>query len=405
MQTLIFLVLWGIELLLAVWGLRIAQFFSYRMPKVAARPVPDWSPQVAVILPIKGVESGTGANLEAILNQAYRNYRVIATVESLDDPVCDVIREFQEKLPSGKLALVVAGRATERGQKVQNALRAVAATTEQDEVLAFVDGDANLGPQCLQALVGPLGYGPHIGATTGYRFYIPVNSHPANAIVSISNAIVASLFGPYRRTVAWGGSMAIRRADFYGYGVDAAWNHALSDDFTLSWCVRKKNGVKIHFVPQCLVASTADYSFSRLFEFMTRQFRITRISSWHLWASATAGSALYLLTLFSAFYFAVIGLYLHQWGGAMGSLAVLVVLYVLSILRGLMLLRGGRRLLPNHAAELDRVRWWYALGFPLVQAWILLTLIVAGVGRRMTWRGIRYRMVSPLETEVLAPRE
>ncbi len=401
MQTLIFLVLWGIELLLAVWGLRIAQFFSYRMPKVAARPVTDWSPMVAVILPIKGVDSGTHANLEAVLHQAYQHCRIIATVESSDDPVCEVIRELQKKLPPGKLDIVVAGRAVERGQKVQNALKAVAATTDQDEVLAFVDGDANLGPQCLQALIGPLGYGPHIGATTGYRFYIPVNSHAANAIVSISNAIVASLFGPYRRTVAWGGSMAIRRADFYGYGVDAAWKHALSDDFTLSWCVRKKAGVKIHFVPQCLVASSADYGFGSLFEFMTRQFRITRISAWHLWASATTGSGLYLLTFFSALYFAISGFYMHQWGGAAGSLAVLVVLYVLSIFRGLMLLRGGRRLLPNHAAALNRVWWWYALGFPLVQAWMLLTLVAAGVGRRMTWRGIRYRMVSPLKTEVL----
>ena len=189
LQTLIFLVLWGIELLLAVWGLRIAQFFSYRMPKVAARPVEDWSPMVAVILPIKGVESGTRLNLEAVLNQAYGRYRVIATVESADDPVCGLIRELQRNQPVGRLDLVVAGRATQRGQKVHNQLMAVATTSDQDEVLAFVDGDANLGPQCLHALIGPLGYGRHIGATTGYRFYIPVNSHAANAVASIARKI------------------------------------------------------------------------------------------------------------------------------------------------------------------------------------------------------------------------
>ena len=53
------------------------------------------------------------------------------------------------------------------------------------------------------ALVTPLER-DEIGATTGYRYYVPVTDHTANKIVSVLNAQVAALLGPYRRTLAWG---------------------------------------------------------------------------------------------------------------------------------------------------------------------------------------------------------
>ena len=233
---------WLAALLVAIWAVRVAQVFTKRMPRVASRPLDAGDVRVAVILPIKGVEEDTAGNIEALLKQDYANYRLIFAVESESDPVIGLIERLTVQEPAGKVEIVVAGASHTRGQKVHNQLAAVDHTDDLDEILMFVDADARPGPNWVQALAVPLTYGGHIGATTGYRYYIPASRSTANSLASLLNAGVAALFGPYRRTFAWGGSMALRRQDFFGYGVHAAWQNALSDDYALTHSVKKEAG-------------------------------------------------------------------------------------------------------------------------------------------------------------------
>ncbi len=266
---------WAAALLMAIWALNLAQRFGVRLQR-RSRPLPEVAlPAVVVVVPIKGVDDDTSVNVRMLLEQEYPDYRVIFAVESNDDPVLSVLERLA--IEDSRVEIVVAGLADSRGQKVHNQLAAIERTTEKDTVVAFMDADAKPGPGWLQALVTPLTYGEHIGATTGYRFYVPVASHTANKIVSVLNAQVASLLGPYRRTFAWGGSMAMRRRDFFGYGLAEMWQHALSDDFVLSHCVKKVARRKIQFVSQCLVASDANFNWASLFEFAVRQYRITKV--------------------------------------------------------------------------------------------------------------------------------
>src|SRR5262249_11458376 len=157
--------------------------------------------------------------------------------------------------------IVVSGIATDRGQKVHNQLAAVERITPADEVLAFVDADACPKTYWLRELIEPLLKDVQIGATTGFRFYVPaecdlpVADCPPNmpsAMASVINAGVAALLGPGWRNIAWGGSMAIRRADLFAFGIKDAWQRALSDDYVLSWCVKNRARRKIHFVQACL---------------------------------------------------------------------------------------------------------------------------------------------------------
>jgi len=208
---------WVIALTLAIWAARIAQRFGVRLPRYMGRPIEtETLPRVAVILPIKGVDDDTHANIQALLDQDYPEYRLIFTAESDEDPVVGLLEKIATE--DSRIEIVIAGLASNRGQKVHNQLAAVERTSEHDEVLAFMDADARPNPNWLRALVAPLTR-DEIGASTGYRYYVPVTDHTANKIVSVLNAQVAALFGPYRRTLAWGGSMAIRRTDFYGFGL------------------------------------------------------------------------------------------------------------------------------------------------------------------------------------------
>src|SRR6476659_6278387 len=180
------------------------------MPRIAATPIyleNGRFPRVAVILPIKGVDDDTPENIQALLNQDYPGYRLIFSVESEEDPVVGMLEKIARE--DSRIEIVIAGQATSRGQKVHNQLAAVSRTTEQDEVLAFLDADAKPNALWLQHLAAPVTREEDVGASTGYRYYVPVTGHTANKIVSVLNAQVAALLGPYRRTFAWGGSMAI----------------------------------------------------------------------------------------------------------------------------------------------------------------------------------------------------
>jgi cellulose synthase/poly-beta-1,6-N-acetylglucosamine synthase-like glycosyltransferase len=393
---------WVVAMLLAIWAVRIAQRFGFRLPRVAARPVQlDAFPRVAVILPIKGVDDDTHINIHALLDQDYPDYRLIFTVESEQDPVLAPLEKLATE--DSRIEIVVAGVATHRGQKVHNQLAAVERTTAHDEVLAFMDADAKPNPGWLRALVAPLTR-EEIGATTGYRYYVPVTEHTANKIVSVLNAQVAGLLGPYRRTLAWGGSMAIRRTDFYGFGLHGLWQHALSDDYVLSYCVKTKAKSKIHFVPQCLVASEANFNWASLFEFAVRQYRITKVCASWVWLTAIGGALVYLTafgyTLFNAIYGFV------QPGAVpdhVNQIAMFCALYLMSMVRGALLVRGGQQLLPEHSQAIRSTLFVATVGMPWCFLINLLALVGSAFGRNIVWRGIAYQMVSRTHTIVQRP--
>jgi ceramide glucosyltransferase len=394
--------LWAAALLIAIWGLRIAQVMSKRWPRVARRPMSELMPRVAVILPIKGIEAQTRENVAALLKQNYPHYRLLFAVEHEADPVVPLLEEIALAHPEVPIEIVICGSAVDGGQKIHNQLAAVDWTNAQDEILAFMDADACPGADWLHALISPLTHGSHIGASTGYRFYVAETSHPANGVVAVINAGVAALFGPFRRTFAWGGSMAMRRPDFFAYRVHQLWRHALSDDFVLSHCVRKIGRAKIAFVPQCLVASHAHFDWSSLFEFAVRQYRITRICASMAWVAGTGGAALYIAALIYAISMCVRAITLQRYNWY-HFLLMAISLYLFSIIRGLFLLTAAKRMLPDHWPKIRRTWFFFTVGFPIVQAFNLLALLTSAFGRRIQWRGIGYTMRSRTATVVHRP--
>jgi cellulose synthase/poly-beta-1,6-N-acetylglucosamine synthase-like glycosyltransferase len=405
--TTVFFWVWAVAAVLAIWAVRIAQRFAVRMPKIARKPIyleNGRFPRVAVILPIKGVDDDTPANLQALLNQDYPEYRLIFAVESDEDPVVPILEKIARE--DSRVEIVISGIATSRGQKIHNQLAAVSRTSEQDEVLAFLDADAKPNPLWLQHLAAPLTREEDVGASTGYRYYVPVTNHTANKIVSVLNAQVASLLGPYRRTFAWGGSMAIRRKDFYGWGLHDLWQHALSDDFVLSYCVKVKAKTWIHFVPNCLVASDANFNWASLFEFAVRQYRITKVCAPWIWLTAVGGAAMYLAAFCYTLGNSIADFFRPELRFSVEHLrqmGMFAGLFGLTLVRGHLLIKGGERLLPDHAGEIRSTRFWATLGMPWCYVINLLALLGSAVGRNVVWRGIAYRMVSRTQTEVHRP--
>ena len=150
--------------------------------------------RVLLCAPCKGQDLNLEDNLRSLLEQDYDDYEVSFIVESADDPACPMIRRVMAAHPWMSSRLIVAGRATDSGQKVHNLRVATARLSPRIEYLAFVDSDARPRPEWLRMLISRL-HRPNMGAMTGYRWFVPERNSTANNLLYSLNCNVMSLFG------------------------------------------------------------------------------------------------------------------------------------------------------------------------------------------------------------------
>ena len=372
--------------------------FLYALNK-ASKKHDDDHPLTLLTVPCKGIDNAFEKNITSLFDLDYENYHLCFVVESEDDRAYEKLCELRDRLSAGSKAIdvkiLVAGLATGCSQKIHNLLCSCQRSPEDVKVFAFADSDACLHRNWLSHLVYPLRKSKY-GASTGYRWFIPEENNLASLALSAINAKIAQLLGKNRFNQAWGGSMAIRRETFYQIGLDKAWPKAISDDLCLSYLV-KKAGMKIIFAPACLVASYEKTSWLKLFEFARRQFLITRITMVSTW----------LFGFFSIVYslsglWAGAGIALLARGSSQANIAlyttVPIVFLVSQFCRTILRQKMITKLLPE---EVDKMRIAIIADVfgTFLWSWVLFICIAAsGFGRTITWRGVRYKLISPTET-------
>jgi ceramide glucosyltransferase len=359
----------------------------------------DFTPLASVIIPCKGIDPGFDENLKAFLAQDYPDYQLVFTVASDQDPARAQLAERLRHLP-GKVpatALVVAGLAEGRGEKVNNLLRGLEAAAPAAEVLVFADIDARPGRGWLRSLVAPL-EDPKVTVSSGFRWYLPSQSFVSRLRAAWDTSI-ATLLGEHDHNFAWGGSMAIRASEFRRLQVaERYWAATVSDDYALTRAVREARG-RIRFEPRCLIASCEDSTFEEFLHWTNRQIIITRVYAPHLWRLGLAAHLLYALTMLAGLALLVTP------GGSMtarlGIAALLVIIQLLGMAKGWIRTAVARELFPEENARLRRHGGCYWKLAPLVP-WIMLSnFLVAGFARRIRWRGTEYELRSKDEVRVL----
>jgi cellulose synthase/poly-beta-1,6-N-acetylglucosamine synthase-like glycosyltransferase len=375
----------GIKSLLG--GFRFAAYVK----RETSRPLPDFQPFVSVIAPCRGLEQGLAENLRPLLAQDYPRYEVLFVFDRADDPAIEVVEQL-----TSAARIIVAGPAIDSGQKVHNLRVATAQVDPESEVLVFVDTDARPGKQWLQQLVAPLA-DEALGASSGYRWFIPERGGLASRLRSVWNASIASaLGGDTTKNFCWGGSTAIRRTTFDQLAVNDRWRGTVSDDFTIT-SVLKESKLAIHFTPNCLVASVGDCDFNELLEFTTRQIKITRVYASHLWLPLLLGSSLFTL----AFFGGVILLILQIGSIISPTVALPLVLLVIFMLGATKsLIRFHSISLVLKTSHLDLIA--HVLLWPFASLLYLYNAIAAGFSQRVTWRGITYELKSPREAVIIS---
>lgn len=405
----IFFVLAVLLAVQSVWSLVDGRRFLALVRKSRRQPSGDYAPSTALIVPFKNIEPGLEPNLASLCGQDYPAYQLIAVVASRDEPVYGWLKRQLDRgsLRADKTALVVAGHSATRGEKVNNLLAGVAAADPAAEVFVFADSDATPGRDWLRSLVAPLG-DPAITVSTGFRWYLPGESF-ASQLRAAWDTSVATMLGEHSHNFAWGGSMAIRIADFKRLQVaERYWNSTVSDDYALTRAVRddrtsgtssSKSPGRIHFEPRCLVKSREDLSLRKFLAWANRQIIITRVYSPRLWWTGLVSYVLYCGTF-------VLGLALLASGaGTVGTRDVAVVLLaaILALGLGKAVIRTivAREVFPEEAGTVGRYgsRYWQLS--PLVPWIMLFNFLVAAFVRRIEWSGVRYELRSASQVRVL----
>ncbi len=375
----------------------------------------QYLPPVSVILPCKGLDPGFKDNLKKLLNQDYvkdgqAQFEVIFTVAAQDDPAYEAIEEVRRSIDQVKTKLVVAGVNSQRGQKINNQLAALKVMSASTEAIVFVDSDVIARDNMLRHLVAPLSESG-VGATTGYRFYIPFKGDWPSVLRSMWNRVTAWEMASEKYSFAWGGAMAIKRETFERARVAQSWDRAADDDLSLTTSV-KALGLKVRFVPQCLVASHGDGSLEEIVEWTNRQLILTKVYYPELWMRAIHRAILLSFwlaaVLFSLAAFCLTGSQEWLLSLAAGFSLIPVELFFLIKAQGLwkrVLLAN----LPSPAtdderelqAAFDKTLIRSIMAIPLAHLILPSMTLYSLLTNRIKWRGVLYELKSPTETVVV----
>lgn len=399
----IFLILAALLALQSFISLRNGYGFARYVRSSRRQPPGNYLPPAAVIIPLKGVGTGCELNLSSFLAQDYPRYQVVFVVASEKDPAYNLIalRLNNACTPksrgASKISLVIAGHSDVRGEKVNNLLHGLEAVDAEAEVLVFADADARPTEDWLRSLVAPLA-DSSVTVSTGFRWYLPGESFVSQLRAAWDTSI-ATLLGDHEHNFAWGGSMALRAADFRRLEVaERYWAGTVSDDYAVTRAVRQRRG-KIRFEPRCLLASHEESTFREFLRWSNRQIIITRVYAAHFWGLGLAAHGFYCGTFL--FGLLLLGLPVCSGREKMGIAAMLATIVWLGIAKGCLRATVAREIFPEESAALALygARYWQLA--PLIPWVMLFNFTVAGFARRIEWGGTHYHLKSASEVRVL----
>ena len=389
-----------------VGGFRYLAFFR----KELVRTNSEYIPYVTVIAPCRGVDEGMHDNLRALFEQDFLENELIFVVDDEADPAVAIIKQVTAEtalVRTGSDAdrvkvnsrIVIAPKAIDCSQKVENLREAVLHANNRSQIFAFVDSDARPSTTWLRNLIAPL-QDDEVGATTGYRWFISKTPNFASEMNSVWNASIASALGPNTSSnFCWGGSMAIRRDTFERLNMREKWRGTLSDDFAVTRTMDEAN-LPIVFVPQAMTAAVESCTFRGMVEFTTRQMKITRVYAPNLWLLSFVGSGLFNAVMFASILIVVLSR--NNDFSVFAAITTLVLVSAFSVGKAYLRLKAVRLVLTQWDAELRRQTFAQLTLFLVAPLIFFYNSFAAWLSRRMKWRGTTYVLKSHRETVIIA---
>ncbi len=265
------------------------------------------------------------------------------------------------------------------------------------EVFAFADSDGRPGRQWLARLVAPLA-DARLGAATTYRWTLPDRGGFWSALAAAWDASIVTMLGEHTHNFCWGGGTAIRRSVFDASNIREYWKGALSDDWAITRALQSA-GRPIVFVPESLTPTPRDMNLRSLVEFTNRQITITRVYSPTTWTLGAISHSIYcgalILGAISIGYAIADS---EQW---LQVVLLMSVLVLLAAAKGVLRWLAVNDLLPAWKPQLVTYAWAWTLLAPVAPFLYAVNFAVSAFRRRITWRGVSYELISPVQTRIV----
>ena len=227
------LVYYALAILVAV------RFFRRRR----GRPLPEYSPPVSLLKPVRGVDFGSYENFVSFCQQDYLEYEILFAVNDDRDPAVPLIQRIVEEFPERRIRLLVGAEHLGANRKVNKLARL--AREARHDVLVLTDGDVRVVPRYLREVVAPLA-DRKIGAVTSFYRAIAEKSLWAEleAVGASSDFFAGVLMAGWTEGIrfALGASIATTKEWLGKIGGFEAFADALADDYEVGQRIAKAGG-------------------------------------------------------------------------------------------------------------------------------------------------------------------
>jgi len=211
--------------------------------------LPDFTPPVSILKPVKGVDGDSFENFASFCRQDYPQFQIVFAAASATDPVIPVIQRVMAAFPEVDIELVVDGAIHGANYKVCNLMHAHAKA--KHSLLIVCDSDIRVTKSYLREVCAPFA-DPQVGLVTSlYRSSGARGVGCAIEALGFSCEMVPNVMAALKLeglSFALGASMTLRQDALERIGGFAALVDYLADDYQLGNMIHRA-GYRLELSP------------------------------------------------------------------------------------------------------------------------------------------------------------